>query len=189
MEKSNEMHAPRIAPMEPPYAAEVQTDFDKAMRGAPPLLLFRTVAKNPRILQRMMAGGLLDRGSVSLRLRELVILRTCARCGAAYEWGVHVAGFRDKAQWTPEQIYATVHGRADSECWGVEEQLAIRLSDQLHHSSQVDDLLWADLSAHFSPEQIIELIMLAGYYHAISYMVNACRIQLETFAPQFPSAA
>jgi alkylhydroperoxidase family enzyme len=188
MERRQEMHTPRIAPIDPPYTAEVQSDFDKAMRGAPPLLLFRTVAQNPRVLQRMMAGGLLDRGSISLRTRELVILRTCARCHAEYEWGVHVAGFSEKAQWTPEQIYATVHGNAASECWGVEDKLAVRLSDQLHDSSQLDDALWADLAACFSPDQIIELIMLAGSYHSISYMVNACKIQLETLAPRFPNA-
>jgi alkylhydroperoxidase family enzyme len=182
------MRKPRIAPIEPPYAEAVQVDFDKAMRGAPPLLLFRTVAHNPRILQRMMAGGLLDRGSISLRLRELVILRTCARCGAEYEWGVHVAGFSDKAKWTAEQIYDTVHGSAEGGHWSVEEKLAIRLCDQLHETSQVDDALWADLSAHFASDQIVELIMLAGSYHSVSYMVNACRIQLESSAPRFPVA-
>src|SRR3954454_21234018 len=60
------MTEPRIAPIEPPYAPEVQAEFDKLMRGAPPLLLFRTVARNPRVLQRMMDGSLLDRGSISL---------------------------------------------------------------------------------------------------------------------------
>jgi alkylhydroperoxidase family enzyme len=182
------MHIPRIAPAEPPYAAEVQRAFDTVMRGAPPLLLFRTVAQNPRVLQRLMAGGLLDRGSVSLRLRELVILRTCARCGAEYEWGVHVAGFGEKAQWAPEHLYATVHGDANSECWRAEERLAVRLCDQPHDSSHVDDALWADLAAHFSQDQIIELIMLAGSYHSVSYMVNACKIELEALAPRFPDA-
>jgi hypothetical protein len=95
----------------------VQADFDKLMRGAPPLLLFRTVARNPRVLQRMMAGGLLDRGSISLRARELMILRTCARCGAEYEWGVHVASFDQKVQWTREQLHSSVHSDASDCCW------------------------------------------------------------------------
>ena len=107
------MPAPRIRPVDPPFTHEVQADFDKIMNGAPPLLLFRTVAHNPRVLQRMMAGGLLDRGSIPLRCRELMILRTCARCGAEYEWGVHVATFGAKSQWTPEQLHSTVHGNAD----------------------------------------------------------------------------
>ena len=165
---------PRIAPIEPPYPADVQADFDVLMRGAPPLLLFRTVARNPRVLQRMMAGGLLDRGSISLRSRELMILRTCARCGA---------------QWTPAQVRSSVHGKATDDCWTVEDQLVIELADQLHDSSHVDDTTWAKLSAHFAPEQLVELVMLAGLYHAVSFMVNACGVQPETFAPAFPGAA
>src|SRR6185369_10223865 len=117
------MATPRIPPVDPPYPPEIQADFDKIMRGAPPLLLFRTVARNPRVLQRMMAGGLLDRGSIPLRTRELMILRTCARCGAEYEWGVHVAEFGAKAQWTEEQKRSTVRGRAADSCWTQEDRL------------------------------------------------------------------
>jgi alkylhydroperoxidase family enzyme len=183
------MPTPRIAPIDPPFPPEVQADFDKLMRGAPPLLLFRTVARNPRVLQRMMAGGLLDRGSISLRSRELMILRTCARCGAEYEWGVHIASFGAKAQWTPEQIYSTVYGSADDTCWSLEDRLVIRLADQLHDTNQVDDALWEEMSTYFAADQMVELIMLGGLYHAVSYMVNATGVQHEAFAPRFPAVA
>jgi alkylhydroperoxidase family enzyme len=180
------MPAPRIAPIDPPYPPDMQADFDKLMRGAPPLLLFRTVARNPRVLQRMMAGGLLDRGSISLRARELMILRTCARCGAEYEWGVHIATFGGKAQCTPAQIHSTVHGGAGDTCWSAEDRLVIRLADQLHDTNRASDALWEEMSARFQPDQLVELIMLAGLYHAVSYMVNATGVQHEAFAPRFP---
>src|SRR6266516_2423486 len=180
---------PRVAPIGPPYPPETQAEFDKLMIGAPPLLLFRTVACNPRVLQRMMASSLLDRGSISLRSRELMILRTCARCGAEYEWGVHIATFGAKAQWTSAQSRSTVYGNADDTCWSVEDQLVIRLADQLHDTNRVDDTLWEVMSAHFAPDQLVELIMLAGLYHAVSYMVNATGVQHETFAPRFPDVA
>ena len=181
------MSTPRIKPVEPPYTAEVQADFDTVMRGRPPLLLFRTVAKNPRVLQRMMAGGLLDRGSISIRNRELMILRTCANCHAEYEWGVHVAAFGSKAQWTEDHLHSSVHGGAEDACWDVEDQLIIRLSDELHNTSTVDDELWAALAAHFTEEQLVELIMLAGLYHSVSFLINAIGIQHEEDAPRFPS--
>ena len=181
--------APRIAPLDPPYTPEMQADFDKLMHGLPPLLLFRTVAKNPRVLQRMMAGGLLDRGSISIRSRELMILRTTARCGAEYEWGVHVFAFGSKAQWTPEHLHSSVHGGAADACWIKEDQLVIRLADQLHDTARVDDTLWEDLSAHFAEDQLVELIMLAGLYHAVSFMINATGVEHEEFAPRFPSHA
>lgn len=183
------MPAPRVKPVDTPYTAEVQTEFDKVMLGQPPLLLFRTVARNPGVLQRMMAGGLLDRGSISIRNRELMILRTCANCRAEYEWGVHVFVYGDKAQWTEEQIHSGVHGGAQDACWDTEDKLIILLSDQLHKTSAVDDTLWAGLAARFTEQQLVELIMLAGLCHGVSFIVNALGVQQETFAPRFPSNA
>jgi alkylhydroperoxidase family enzyme len=156
------------------------------MRGAPPLLLFRTVARNPRVLQRMMAGGLLDRGSITLRCRELMILRTCARCGAEYEWGVHIAAFSVKAELTDQQINSTVNGTPEDDCWSTEDRHVIRLADQLHDQCTADDNLWHEVSSHFASDQLIELVMLAGLYHAVSYICNSLRVQKESFAPRFP---
>jgi alkylhydroperoxidase family enzyme len=181
------MSSPRIAPVEPPYPAEVQSAFDVVMRGAPPLLLFRTVAQNPRVLQRMMAGSLLDRGSIALRARELMILRTTARCGAAYEWGVHVATFAAKAGIDERQQRSTVHGTPDDDCWDGDDAVVLRLADRLHETNDVDDALWADAAARFSAAQLVELVMLAGLYHAVSYLVNAARFAGEPFAPTFPA--
>lgn len=178
---------PRIAPLEPPYAPGVQADFDKVMRGAPPLLLFRTVARNPRVLARMMAGGLLDRGSIPLRLRELMILRTCARCGAEYEWGVHVASFGDKVGWTEEETYSSVHGGAGDSCWTPEERLVICLADELHDTNRVGDGTWQALAERFDAAQLVELVMLAGLNQAVSYMVNATGVRRESFAPGLPA--
>jgi alkylhydroperoxidase family enzyme len=183
-----QMRAARIAPITPPYPPEIQAEFDKIMRGAPPLLLFRTVARNPRVLQRFLAGGLLDRGSISLRLRELMILRTCALCGAEYEWGVHVATFGAKAAWTTEQVAASVRGTADEACWSAEERVVLLLADELHRTDGVGDGVWQEAAGHFAPEQLIELVMLAGLYHAVSFMVNAFGVQHEESAPRFPRA-
>ena len=75
------MSKPRIKPIDPPYSTAVQAEFDKIMKGLPPLLLFRTVANNPRVLQRMIDGGLLDRGSITIRNRELMILPVPEKVG------------------------------------------------------------------------------------------------------------
>src|SRR5437667_11944788 len=106
--------APRVEPVAPPYPPELQAIFARIMPpGVPPLALFTTLARVPRIYERFRAGSLLDRGPVSLRHREIVIDRTCARCGCAYEWGVHVAFFAQRVALTPAQVRATMRGRAD----------------------------------------------------------------------------
>ena len=183
------MTTPRIPLVEPPYPEAMQQDFDRVMRGLPPLNIFRTMAHNPRVLSRMVAGGLLDKGSISLRQRELVILRTCALCRAEYEWGVHVAAYGAKAQFTSEQIAATVHGDAGSQQWNREEQPLISLCDSLQRRQDIDDALWSELGAIYSEAQLIELLMLAGFYQMVSCVVNATRIEHQAGTPRFPAAA
>ena len=85
--------------------------------GVPPLVLFRTMARSPRVFAKMFAGGLLDKGPLSLRQREIVIDRTTARLGCEYEWGVHIAFFAERVGFTPEHVAATVHGAGDAACW------------------------------------------------------------------------
>jgi len=177
----------RIAPLKLPFSAEVEADFNTIMPpGMPPLSIFKTVAHNPRVLHRMVMGGLLDKGSISLADRELVILRTCGLCKAEYEWGVHVVGFAAKAGFNDQQISDTTREHPDLSLWRPGQQLLIQMADQLHENNQVDDTLWGLLSAVYQPEQMIELVMLAGLYHAVSFMVNACRVEREAFAPAFP---
>src|SRR5258707_15222496 len=99
--------APRIAPLQPPYPPEIQAQFDRVMRGAPPLVLFRVMAGHPRAWEKFRAGSLLDRGPLTLREREIVIDRTCARNACEYEWGVQGATFAEAAPLTGEQVRAT----------------------------------------------------------------------------------
>src|SRR6266571_7136876 len=48
--------APRIAPIDPPYPQDVQAEFDKLMRGAPPLLLFDDLAYLRALRCRIRVG-------------------------------------------------------------------------------------------------------------------------------------
>jgi len=167
----------------------LQAVFDGIMPpGIPPLVLFTTLARVPRIYDRFRAGSLLDRGPVSLRHRELVIDRTCALCGCAYEWGVHVAFFAQRVALTPEQVRATVHGDADDSAWSDDERLLIRMVDELHDSANLSDEVWDALAATFSVEQILELIALVGFYHTVSFFANGLRLAPEPYSVPFPSA-
>ena len=183
------MTARRVEPVQPPFPPALQAVFDRIMPpGVPPLQLFTTLARVPRIYERFRAGSLLDRGPLSLRHREIVIDRACARCGCAYEWGVHVAFFAERVALTPEQIRATVHGTPADPAWSDEEKLLIRAVDELHDSSRISDELWAALANTFSVEQIFELIALVGFYHTVSFFANGLRLAPEPFGVPFPPA-
>lgn len=176
---------PRIPPREPPFDPIAAEDLAKLMPpGVPPIRLFLTLAHNPRVLRRVRRGGLLDPGSISLREREIVILRTTALCGSEYEWGTHVKFFGKPAGFTAEQLAATVTG--DPAPFGDAERLLIELCDSLHRVSSVPDELWQRLAQAYRPDQVIELLSLAGQYHTIAYVTNTLQIELEDDAPRFP---
>jgi alkylhydroperoxidase family enzyme len=177
----------RIAPLQPPYAPEIQGQFDRIMRGAPPLVLFRVVAGNARAWEKFRAGSLLDRGPLSLREREIVIDRTCALTGCEYEWGVHVATFAQAAHLTDEQVGATVLGSADAPCWSPAEQALIAAVDALHASATLDDAEFRALSAYYDDAKIFEVILLCGFYRTVSYLANGLALPLEPNAARFPN--
>src|SRR6478609_5930238 len=164
--------APRIAPLEPPYAPDIAGQFDRIMRGAPPLMLFRVMAGSARAWEKFRAGGLLDRGPLSLREREIVIDRACARTGCEYEWGVHVTTFAAAAKLTDEQVRATVRGAATDGCWSSSEQALIVAVDALHERATLSEAEFAALSAHYENEKILEIIQLCGFYRTVSYLAN-----------------
>jgi alkylhydroperoxidase family enzyme len=176
----------RIAPLDPPYASEIQGQFDRIMRGAPPLMLFRVMAGNARAWEKFRAGSLLDPGPLSLREREIVIDRTGALTGCQYEWGVHVAMFAGPAGLTDEQVRATVLGKADAPCWSVAEQALIAAVDALHHRATLSDAEFAALSSHYDDAKIFEIILLCGFYRTVSYLANGLNLPLEQKAARFP---
>jgi alkylhydroperoxidase family enzyme len=179
----------RIDPLEPPYEPAVAAQLDSMMPpGVPPISLFRTFARNLPMTEAMGGWGgyeLSKRLSLSMRQRELVIDRVTARCHCEYEWGVHLAFFGDRVALTADQQRSITHGTPDDPCWPADEAVLIRAVDELHDDADVGDETWSALEAYLTPEQLLDLLLLAGWYHAISYAANAARIALEDGAPRF----
>ena len=177
----------RIAPLQPPYPAAIRQDFERIMGpGRPPLVLFRTIASQERAWKKFTAASLLDKGPLPMREREIVIDRTCARNGCEYEWGVHIAAFSAHVKLTDAQIRATVLEGADVTCWTEAERVLIATVDALHEHASLTDDEFAALSAHYNEAQILEILLLCGFYKTVSYLANALKLPLEETAARFP---
>jgi 4-carboxymuconolactone decarboxylase len=184
---------PRIAPLEPPYDDETAAMLARWMppgSDAEPLALFRTLAVHDDLASRMrpLGAGILGHGRVPPRLREVMIDRTCALCGAEYEWGVHAVAFAEAVGLSPEQLAATVHDSPDADVWGPAERAVLALADALHEQASIGDELFGELREHFDEAQILELTATAGWYHTISYVLGVARVPLEPWAARFPAA-
>jgi alkylhydroperoxidase family enzyme len=145
------------------------------------------MAKSPRVFARMFAGGLLDKGPLGLRQREIVIDRTTARLGCEYEWGVHIALFAERVGFKAEHVAATAAGPCDAACWTEEEQALITLVDDLVDRRAISLATWTQLAARFEEAQILEAIALVGYYHTISFLCVGLELPLESYAARFPA--
>ena len=179
----------RVAPAAAPLASDVREAIEAIMGGKPPLVLFTTLARDRRLFFKFFGAGLLDRGHLSIRQREIVIDRVTASCDAEYEWGIHVAVYAEKAGLDDDQIRSLTFGGSDDTCWGDEDRVLIRLCDSLHNSCTVDDGLWHDLAGFYSAEAIIELLMLAGFYRTVSYLANGLELPLEATGRRFSEFA
>ena len=180
----------RIAPVEAPYDPDVGAQLGAMMpAGAEPIALFRTFVRNLPMTEAMHGWGRYELGrdlSVPMRAREIVIDRTCARCGCEYEWGVHVDRFATRVGLDDTQVRSLTHGTASDPCWTEEgERVLIELVDQLHDLSDVDDALWQRLAACYEPPQLLDLLLLCGWYHAISFVARVARVAPEPGAPSF----
>jgi alkylhydroperoxidase family enzyme len=191
--KTPEDAMPRIDPVEPPYRDDVGRRLEAMMpAGVPPILLFRTFVRNLPMADAMGTWGayeLSKRLSLSMRDREIVIDRTCARCGCEYEWGVHVAFFADRVGLNSDQVASLTHGASTDACWMTSrERVLIDVCDSLHDASIIDDPLFERLTGQLTDTEILDVLMLCGWYHAISFTANGVGLSLEDWAPRFADA-
>ena len=184
----------RIEPLTAPYVPDVEAQLTRMMPpGVEPIGLFRTFARNMAMTTAMNGWGGYELGrtlSLSKRQREIVIDRVTARCGCEYEWGVHVAFFADAVGLSHEQVRSLTAGIPADDCWDDPvERVLIEAVDSLHDTSDVDDDLFSRLGAVLSDAQLLDLFMLTGWYHAISFCARAARVDLEPDAPTFEAFA
>ncbi|HET6793639.1 MAG TPA: carboxymuconolactone decarboxylase family protein [Acidimicrobiales bacterium] len=179
----------RIAPVTDP-SPEVAEMMSNTLgrEGQPPLNIFATLAHNPRILRRFnqMGGTLLMRGEVPAREREIVILRVGWNCRSVYEFGQHTV-IGGQAGLTADEIAATA--RPGEEGWGDDDRLLIRMADELCDDDCVSDDTWAALSRRWSESQLVELLVLAGFYRLVSGFLNSAGVELDPGVPGWPQGA
>jgi len=176
----------RIKTLEKPYTEGLQATFDKIMgEGVPPLLLFTTIATSERAWRKFTAGSLLDGNLLTLRQRELIINRVCALTGCEYEWGVHVMAFAERAGLTRDDIGHTLDYPLRAEHWTEEEAVLLATIDALHNRATLTEAEFQATRRYFDDDQILELLMLAGFYRTVSYIANSLTLALEPNAARF----
>jgi alkylhydroperoxidase family enzyme len=177
---------PRIAPLHPTeHDEEVDILLAAASApGSPASNIFTTLVRARGLFRRWMPfGGKLLAGKLPPREREVAILRVGWLCRAEYEWGQHVLIAR-RVGLTDAEIERIKVG-PDADGWSPLDAAILRATDELHDDACVTDATWAVLAQSYDEAQLIELVMLIGHYHLVSFTLNSLGVQREEGVPGF----
>jgi len=156
--------------------------------GLPPLNIFRTLARNEPLSRGFLAlGGHVLRGdAIPAREREIVILRVGWRAQSEYEFGQHAVIGQD-AGLSVEEVAALAD--AGSPSWSQDDAALVAMVDELCDDDVVSDETWSVLARRWSPEQLLDLLVLAGYYRLVSGLLNSAGVAIEAGTAGWPDGA
>ncbi len=120
---------------------------------------------------------LLKAPSLSLRDRQLVILRTSWLRQVPYIWGEHVSVSK-KLGLSGEDIEQVIAG-SSSPHWSEHEAALLKATEELVENSMISDDTWDQLARRLDEKQLFELPVLVGQFSTVGYFQNALRIPLS----------
>ncbi|HEY3951029.1 carboxymuconolactone decarboxylase family protein [Phenylobacterium sp.] len=170
---------PRFPPLGDAELSPEQDEALKDFRPGPVLNIFRTLVRAPKALTRFNAWGgyvLSRRNDLPAREREIVILRTGFLCKSGYEWTQHHRiGLREGL--AADEIERIKGGAGAG--WSAADAALIKASDELHADQFITDPTWAELGAHFTSKQCMDVVFTAGQYTQVSMILNSFGVQLD----------
>ena len=114
--------------------------------------------------------------TISIRQRELLILRVAHLRGSRYEWAQHVyqAGV---AGITPEEVAAV---RAPSTLeWPALERALLSAADELMADARIADESYAVLAAELDAQQLMDVVFTVGAYDVFAMALRTFDVALD----------
>ena len=170
----------RIPPAEPvddETAAALQSTDDVTGRR---MNIFATMANNPRLLRRYtrLGGAFLYQGTLPGRERELVILRVGRNTRSTYEVHQHL-GIGRAAGLTDDEMSAITSTDQTSHTWSDGDALLLAATDEVCSTDTVSDETFGRLAKTFDNPQLVELLLLIGFYRMTAGFLNGAGVEIE----------
>ncbi|MFJ9893872.1 ferredoxin [Streptomyces sp. NPDC091280] len=175
---------PRIPPLPPAeWPPVLRTLLSESRQDGPGREnLFGTLAHHPALAHAWLslARVLTHEGTLGHRRRELTVLRVAHRLDAPYVHQRHRASAAEVGL-TAAEIDATA-ADLDAHPWAGEDRTLLEAADLLAANIPVSEGLWARLSRDLRPEQLLELLVLAGQTATMCTTLNVLRTPADTTA-------
>jgi alkylhydroperoxidase family enzyme len=147
---------------------------------------FRVMLHNSRAAGAVaeLLRTLMFHNTLNPRVRELVILRNGWRTGSEYEFCQHVRVSRD-LKMSEEEILG-VRDPENCRAYSDTDRAVIRMADELMDNSEVSPKTWGTLQNTFSNEELVELLLVAGFWRMIAGYLKTAKVPLDAGVPSWP---
>jgi AhpD family alkylhydroperoxidase len=151
----------------------------EAERKMPTANLFRALAHAPALLDAFLsyANALRDESELDPKLRELAILAVGHATDSEYEIAHHQPHAL-KAGVTRDQLASVTNFEA-SDAFDAVDRAVMRLAHDSTVKVQVSEERWADVRAHLSDKQMVELALNIAWYNSGVRIMALLGIDLE----------
>jgi alkylhydroperoxidase family enzyme len=131
-----------------------------------------TFARHPDLARAFLGFNRhLFASTLPARTRELLILRTAATCGSAFERVQHEIIARREGI-DDAEIARTIEG-PDAAGWSTADAALLRATDELLGTWNVSDATWAELATELDDRQLMDLVFTVGSYAMLGAALNA----------------
>jgi hypothetical protein len=127
-----------------------------------------------------LGSQLLMRGKLDPVLLEVLILRIGQLCGSAYEWHQHVSVAR--AVGMGEAMLEAID-KGELETLPPAYLAAVRVIEDIKQDSGASAASFSEAQKHFSPEDLVEICLVAGYYIMTAGFLGSFAIEIEDTPP------
>ena len=147
----------------------------------PRINLFTMLANAPALIGPALRLGeaILTKSDLDVVLRELAILHTARLTGTEYEWVQHEAIAR-LVGIEEEKIRAVEQGEVGGEPFEPRESLALSIVGELAAGGTPSAELVTRGEAELGRAQLLELMIVAGYYAMLGGVMRAVRLDVDS---------
>ena len=121
---------------------------------------------------------------VAARTRELIILRIGWRTGSEYVFCNHVLFSRELG--IPDEEILGVRDPQRCHAYSKTDRAVLHLADELHEHAEVRRSTWAVLEKAFARDELVELLLIAGFWRMAAGFVKSAKIPLDAGVPSWP---
>jgi alkylhydroperoxidase family enzyme len=145
-----------------------------------PANIFNMMAHAETCVKPMMklGGTLLGKLELDPKLRELCLLHAVKLVGGDYEWVQHVPIARDLGC-SEAQIAALGKGDDGAACFDAREKSALRFAREVVVDVRASDAALSGAREHLSEREIVELILMAGFYTTLARLTETLGVETE----------